>query len=541
MIAIVPTIPNPGTLAAASKLATADWVVLAVYFVVLIGIGAFFALRRAKTTDEYFLANRSMPAWAVAFSILATTQSAATFVGVPEQSFSGDLSYLASNIGGVLAAIILAIVFIPAYYRLNVSTPYQLLEARFGDGARLATSIAYLVGRVFASGARVFVGALPACLAIFGDTAPHHMAYTIVGFIIFGILFTFVGGVGSVIWTDVVQVAVYLGAAVVTIAVLLHRIPIGVADIFHVLANPPPGEPSKLTVIHLGLDFSKPNLGFDPSREFTLLTCMTGFVLLTLASHGMDQDLVQRMLTCKSPARGSLSVLGGVLIGIPAVLTFLIVGLLLYIYYNRPDIMGSAAPQVVPEASSRVFQTFALREMSGGLAGLFLAGLFAAGPAGINSGLNSMASTFVADIYKRMRPTLPDAAYLRVGRFGVLGAGVALGLFAMLCTWWFTASGMKLISFVLSVMNFAYAGLLGVFITALFTRRGNTRSTIAALCAGFLVVLLMQPLVWSWWTALAPWTASHLGPLKISYTWHLVIGAIVSFLVCFSGRPVPRT
>ncbi len=521
---------------AATSLLWGDWAVLGGYFAVLIGAGVYFSRRRARTTDEYFLANRSMPAWAVAFSILATAQSAATFVGVPEQAYAGDLSYLASNIGGMLAAVLLATVFIPAYYRLNVTTPYQLLTTRFGEGARQATSIAYLVGRVFASGARVFVGSLPASLAIFGDTSPTHMAITIAGFVAFGIVFTFVGGVSSVIWTDVLQVTVYLGAAVATIAIVLSKIPLSIPEIIEVLAQPGPSGRSKLHLLSIGLEAGKPNLGFDPAQEFSLLTCLTGFVLLTLASHGMDQDLVQRMLTCKSAAKGSMSVMGGVVIGIPAVLIFLTLGLLLYVYYARPDVMGAAAPGYRPEGSSQAFQVFALREMTGGLAGLFLAGLFAAGPAGINSGLNSMSSTFVSDLYRRWTPGREDGHYLRVGRLGVLGAGVALGLFALVCTHWFAASGMRLIGFVLSVMNFAYAGLLGVFGTALFTRRGSTRSAIAALVVGFVVVLLFQPIVWGWWTDLFDWTREHVRDVKITYAWHLVIGSAAAFGVCCLGR-----
>lgn len=519
-----------------SPLHTADWLVLGAYITLLIATGVWFSRRKVKDTTEYFLANRSMPVWAVAFSILATAQSAATFVAVPETSYAGDLTYLSANIGGILAAIILALFFIPAYYRRNVVTPYQLLETRFGGTARLATSWAYLGGRIFASGARIFVGALPACLALFGDTTPQHMAITIAAFIIFGICYTFVGGVSSAIWTDVVQVSVYIGAALVTILVLLHRIPVGIPEIFSALWEPGPDLPSKLTILKVGLDPAKPNLGFDPSQEFTLLTALTGFTLLTLASHGMDQDLVQRMLTCKSAAKGSRSVISGVLVGIPAVCIFLAVGLLLYIYYQRPDIMGAGAPTHQPDGSSKAFQTFAFTEMRGGLAGLFMAGLFAAGPAGINAGLNSMSSTFVSDIYKRRHKNRTEAHYLKVGRFGVLGAGLALGIFAILCIYWHQSSGQKLISFVLAVMNFAYAGLLGVFITALFTKRGNSATVLAALIGGFITVFLFQPIAWEWWTTRADWLATNIHPLKIAFPWQLVAGAAVSFALCVAGR-----
>ncbi|MCX5691787.1 MAG: hypothetical protein NTV94_18675 [Planctomycetota bacterium] len=313
---------------------------------------------------------------------------------------------------------------------------------------------------------------------------------------------------------------------VVTIAVLLHRIPLPLPEIFHALAHPPTG-PSKLIIIDPGLNLAADNLGFDASQEFTLLTVTTGFVLLTLASHGMDQDLVQRMLTCRNGRKGAASVISGVLVGIPAVCIFLVVGLLLYVFYQRPDIMGAAAP-TYSVASDQVFQTFAYQEMGGGLAGLFLAGLFAAGPAGINSGLNSMSSTFVSDIYRRGHPGRDEAHYLRIGRLGVVGSGVLLGIFGCICITIYDPKG-SLLAFVLGVMGFAYAGLLGMFFTALFTRRGNAASVILGLFVGFGVVACFQLKIWQYWPGFKD--------LKIAFPWHLVAGTIAATLVCVAGKP----
>jgi len=523
-------LPSPPLILAASSLARADVLVLCAYFALLIGTGIWFSRRKVRDTRDYFLANRSMPAWAVSLSILATAQSAATFVGVPQSSYLGDLTYLSSNIGGVIAGFILAWIFIPAYYRLGITTPYALLETRFGPHARTGASWAYLVGRVFASGARVFVGSLPACEAIFGDITAPNLCITIVIFMIFGILYTFVGGISSAIWTDVIQVCVYLGAAVVALVLLYSRIPGDASTIVHALSHPPPPEASKLIVISWSTDLSK---------EFTVFTVTTGFVLLTLASHGMDQDLVQRMLTCKNAGQGAKSVLGGVLIGIPTVILFLTLGLLLSIFYKRPDIMGSAAPDYA--VGTFAFQTFAFREMQGGLAGLFLAGLFAAGPAGINSGLNSMSSTFVTDLYRRRYRTNTEAHYLRVGRLAVIVSGLAIGGFAMACIALYNPKQNTLIGFVLSVMNFAYAGLLGMFLIALFTRRGTQASALWALATGFAVVFLLQPSIWKVWTNLTPWLQEHVNPIQLAFPWHLVLGATAACLVCASKTRPPAS
>lgn len=512
----------------------ADWLVVAAYGVLLVASGLYFSLRqRQKGAEDYFLASHRMPVWAVAFSILATAQSAATFTGAPESAYVGDLSYLSTNIGGVLAAVILAVFVIPAYYRRNVTTPYQLLESRFGPLAKEATSATYMIGRVFAGGARLFIGALPASLAFFGDARGDHILMCIGAFTVFGILYTLWGGVSSVIWTDVLQVCVYLGAALAAIVVLLHRIPTPLPELVQALAHPPAGA-SKLTVVHSGLPF-------NPGAGFTLLTAFFGFSLLTLASHGADQDLVQRMLTCKSPVHGSWSVISGVLIGIPAVILFLVLGLLLYVFYQRPDLMGAAAPGGAAPGGNAVVMTFAQNELRGGLGGLVLAGLLAAGPCGINASLNSMSSTFVSDFYRPRRPGRDERHYLAVSRLGVAGAGVLVGGFAAACILYYDPAHSTLLDLALGVMSFAYAGLLGVFFTALFTRRGNSGSVVAAILTGFLVVLLLNRPVWNWWTGLFNIVTAdgqrirRIPEQSLAFPWHLLIGSIVATGVCLLG------
>ncbi|MGE3109628.1 MAG: sodium:solute symporter [Phycisphaerales bacterium] len=533
-----------------------DWLVLGAYFALLIGTGVWFSWRQSRSTADYFLASRQMPVWAVAFSILATAQSAATFVGAPEMSYRGDLSYLSTNLGGILAALILAAVFIPIYYRLGVSTPYQLLESRFGPGAKIVASITYMIGRVFAGGARLFIGALPFSLLVFGDVHLLSIAFSIAIFTAFGILYTLWGGVSSVIWTDVIQVCVYLGATVAALVVLLHLIPVGLPDIFHALRHPidpASGQilPSKLNLLSLGLDPSKPMLGFDPGASISLLTVITGFTLLTIASHGADQDLVQRMLTCKSPLLGSLSVISGVLVGIPAVFLFLCLGLLLFIFYQRPDIMGQAAPTSIPETKHLVM-SFSLQYLPPGLAGLMLAGLLAAGPCGINASLNSMSSTFVSDVYRPHRPGRHERHYLLAGRLGVVGAGIVVGAFALACHWIYNENDTTLIDFALGVMNFAYAGLLGVFFTALFSRRGSVWSCVASIITGFVVIALMQPVTLGALSHIVDpllhrvFTPAHsLAGVKIAFPWQLLIGATICTSVCMIGnhpaRALPQT
>lgn len=557
----------PATLAL-GQLGTADWLVLGAYFAALIGLGAWASRRGATSTADYFLAARSMPVWAVAFSILSTAQSAATYVGVPAAAYGGNLTYLSSSIGGIVAAVILARVVIPAYYRLGVGTPYELLTARFGSTGRIAAASAYLAGRVFASGARVFVAAIPAAVVLFGENAgPAHQAVLIAMFTALGIALCYVGGVRSVIWIDVLQVCVYLGAALAAICAVAWHINVPAGQVVEALRTGAPGGASKLTLI---------SLSTSPAATFTLWTALTGFVLLTLASHGADQDLVQRMLTCKDSTRGAWSVISGVLIGIPAVLIFLVLGLLLWWFYFA---RAGAEPKVAPSGDV-VFQVFALNHMSGwGGAGLVIAGLFACGPAGINSGLSAMASSFVGDVYRPLRtrrhppgacpscghdragiaPPAPcpvcgltpeaararvDQRELRVGHAATVGAGLSLGGMALACILWYDPSNRTILDFVLAVMTFAYAGLLGVFGTALFTRRGNPATCVAALIVGALTQVAFQPPIWN---PLSAWAIGALGmgpadgsapaPVPLAFPWQLVVGAGVAFVVCWAGSP----
>lgn len=539
---------QPTTLAA-SRFQGADWLVLTLYFALLIGTGIFFARRAKRNTTDYFLGGRAMPVWAVAISILATAQSAATFVGVPETAYNGNLSYLSTNIGGILAAIVLASVLIPRYYRLKATTPYQLLESRFGPGAKLATSWAYMIGRVFATGSRVYVGAIPVAWAVFGGDArnsvePNHIYISIIAFMIFGVLYTLAGGISSVIWTDVFQVSVYLGAAVVAAIIIFVRLPYSASEAMHALSTGAGGGSSKLTLVTLGLDFSKPWFGFDPSAEFTLITAVTGWTLMTLASYGMDQDLVQRLLTCDSAKKGSWSVIGGILVGIPAVLLFAVVGLLLWLTDHAA---GTDAAN-----GKDVFLHYILTGMPVGAAGLMIAGVLAAGPAGVNSSLNSMASTFVEDVYMPRFKGKDERHYVRVGRLATAGWGAIIGLFALLCVRWQLDSNQEILPFVLGVMGFAYSGLLGVFFSAIFTKRGNTTSAALALVVGFLVVFLLQPSVWLHAVGYAVMFSRNLGinaieslfhnhPVLSSLTlagpWRLVIGSIVAAIVCCLGSP----
>jgi SSS family transporter len=535
---------QPADTGATSDFALADWGVLGAYFVLLAVTGWWFSRRETKDTSDYFLGGRKMPAWAVAVSIVATSMSAASFIGVPQAGFTGDLTYLSTNVGMVLAAVIVAFVFIPAFYRHRVQSIYEVLDHRFGRAAVRAASATYMVGRVMASGVRVYIGAIPASIILFGRDGmdPTNLVIAIGVLTAVGICYTLVGGIASVIWTDVIQMGVLLGAAALAIGLIAWQLPFGFGESIAALRTPGDGVPSKLLLFDTRMD------GPWWERPFTLPAVILGFTLMGIASYGMDQDLTQRMLTCRDSASAARSVLGGILLGIPSVAVFLVVGLMLYLYYARPDlwaVRGLVAP-ASPDDSRRVFLDFIIHHMPPGVSGLMIAGLFAAGLSSLNSGINAMASTFVRDFYRGWVPGRTERHYLRAGRLAVVAWGIVLGGFAVVCVFWERGrdADSGLLVFALNVMTFAYSGLIGVFLTALLTRRGNAESVIAALTVGFLSVLAMQGFLWSALGrgSMPAWAAD--GPIeqltRLAFVWKLAIGATLAGAVCMLGRSPNR-
>ncbi len=504
-----------------ARLATGDWVALGAYAALALTIGAL-ASRNQRSADAFFLARRRIPAWAVTLSIVATSFSVVTFIGGPELSYRGDLTYLAANIGVFLAVAVVAIWFIPAYYRLGVTSVYELLGARFGRGARRGASASFLIGRSLASGARLFFAAIPFSLIVWGDLEPGHLAGAILVVSVFAAAYTLAGGIGAVIWTDVAQVAVLVGSAAAAIAILLGRIPLTTGEIVQTLSAAT-GEhgASKLTLF---------DWGWSPERPFSIPTIVFGIALLNLAAYGTDQDLVQRMLTCKSAARGAWSVVAASVVGAGVVALFMALGLLLYIFYQRPDIRGPGAAPAPPDDTRKVFLTFILEEIRSPWRGVMMAGLLAAAMGSLDSALNAMASAMIVDFYRPLRPGRDDRHYLRASRWAVALCAVLLAGVACVCIAWHRPESEGIIEFALGVMVFAYGGMLGVFLVALFTRRGSDRSAVLAMLAGAAVVVASR-------VVRARWP----GAIDLAFGWEMTAATLVSAGVCVlsPGRPRP--
>ncbi|MBB5210748.1 sodium:solute symporter [Microbulbifer hydrolyticus] len=506
-----------------------DWGIFALYLGVLAASGWYFSQNRANNSRDYFLAGNSMPMWMVAISTLATTQSAATFLGGPDLGYRGDLTYLFTNVGAVIAAIVVARFLIPRFYAHRVTTVYELLQSRFGEKAKNRAGGIYLLGRVFASGARLYMAAIAVSMILFNDIAANHVIAAVILLTAAGLLQTLIGGVRSVIQSDVLQCIVYVSAAVAVVAVLLWQIPADMGQLFAALNTPPGGEASKLTLVDTSWDLSDP---------FNLWATLTGFVLLNIAAFGLDQDVTQRILTCKTPRDGARAVLFSVVMVVPVMAVFMGIGLLLHIFYQNPQLMAGTSVSAPSGGDVTVFMHYVLNEMPAGLRGLVTIGVIAAALSTLNSSLNSMASVLTEDLYRhwlRVRGIhRPAAHFVRAGRWGMALVASALGGMAILCFFWQQISDLPLITFALSVMVFAYSGLLGVFFTVLLTRRGNASSVGWALAVGFVVTLLQQP----WMITLLTDTNE---PLVIAFPWQLCLGTLASFAVCNLGKPVPES
>jgi Na+/proline symporter len=484
----------------------ADWAVLLGY-IILLALAGWLTTRRGMDSEGYFLAGHHAPTWLVAISVLSTVQSAATFLGVPDNSYRGDYTYIGGVFAALIAAWIAGNVLIPRFYLLRVTTVYELLEARFDARARRAAGVMYLLGRILASGARLYLAAIAVSMILFLDIAPQHIVIASGLLLVFGLVFTFMGGLNSIIWSDLVQVVLYVGAALVVALSLWASLPMSSGAAIDALLAA-----DKLAAV---------NATFDLSAPFGLFAVLTGVMLLNLASSGLDQDITQRLLACEDAAKGRRALYASVLVSLPVILLFLVIGSLLWLHYEGQTVSSFKGEKVT------VFMHYILTEVPPGLRGLVTVGVIAA--AAINSGLISMANVLVNDLYRPFAGQRSEAHFVRMGRWASVVLGLALFAMSILSYYWQRYSDAALLDFVLGVMSFAYSGLLGVYGVALFTRRGNSFSVIAAFVAGFLTVLAFQPYV-----------IDSLGlpsvMKAVAFPWQLVLGTAIAAAVCALGK-----
>jgi len=502
-----------------------DWLIVIGYLLILMLFGWKFQAEKSESSKDYFLGGNQMPLWAVSISVLATTQSAATFLGGPDQGYRGDYTYLAAAFSAVAAALFVTRFLIPKFYAENCTTVYEIIAKRYNQRAMRAAGATYLIGRLLASGARLYLAAIAVSMILFSDIEANNIIFSAFIMVSLGFLVTFIGGIRSVIWSDLIQFIIYLLAALTVVYFLLTQIPADLGSIIEGLKHAPDGQ-DKLRVLNFDLGLADP---------FSVISVFTGLLLLNIANSGLDQDTTQRLLTCNNPKTSGRALIWAAIFSIPVIGIFISIGQLLHIYYDRPDLMQatlSSATQDFQGEQITIFMHYILNNIPSGLKGLVTIGVIAAAISTINSGLNSMSSVVVEDFYRpwrKNRPAKEESHYVFAGQLSMGLIGVALFLMSILCYYWQRYTDMPLLEFALSVMTFAYAGLLGVYFTILFTNRGSSNSVLLALAVAFLASTAQQSYIVD--------TFGLPSLLKdMAFTWKLVIGTVLAFCACQLGH-----
>lgn len=468
-----------------------DWAVVVLYFCIIAGIGVW-AGRKSKTTDEFFLGGRRMPWTTAMLSLLATEASAVTFIGAPGDSFGGTMWYAQMAIGSLVARIIVATLFLGAFYRFKVTTVYEFLKHRFGEATRGTGSAFFIVTRLLASGVRLCV--MAKVLSVVVDGLSFEVALALVATI--AMAYTFFGGIRAVMWTDVVQFVIFIGGAWLAFGLLLSKIEGGWSGMMEIARVE-----------------GKDRI-FDFSFSFTAKNVFWAAVLCglfqSMAAFGTDQDMTQRMLTCRKPSLAKRGLILTGLIDFPIVFTFLLIGLALYAFNSTSGFAAGI------EENDRVFPTFIVTYLPVGIKGLLLAAVFAAAMSSLDSALNALSSSAVVDLYKAyIRPGASDRHYLGVSRLFIVLFAVVLVVIAWICK---DIGGVLVLAF--QIVSYTYGGLLGVFLLGLLTKRGNNVTNIIAMISSIGVVILV----------------GHVA--KIAWHWMIIVGTLwtFGFAAIFPGK-----
>ncbi len=459
----------------------ADLAVLLLYLAVTLGLGLRLGGRQRTATD-YFLGGRRLPWVLVAFSVVATETSTLTVISVPGLAYTGDMTFLQLAFGYVIGRIIIAFLLLPAYIRGEAETAYAFLGSRFGRAPQSTASVLFIITRVLADGVRLFATAIPLALITGWSYALCILAIGAVT-----VIYTWAGGIRSVVWLDSIQLVLYLGGALIALWILLTVL--GGWEGFSALL--PPG---LLRIIHPGFDEGLRGLF---SGGYRLPAALVGGAFLSMASHGTDQLLVQRLLATRGlkQAQAALITSGVLVVGQFAI--FLILGAALHAFYA-----GAAMPP------DQVFPRFIIEALPPGLSGLLLAAIFAAAMSTLSSTLNSLASSTVFDLTRRRgsasgrsSPAAGDdegTRELRRGRLSTLGWAVVLVGGAML----FRSTENPVVEIGLSIASVTYGGLLGTFLLGRLTIKPGEKAGLVALLSGVAAagaLALFTDLFWVWY------------------------------------------
>ena len=467
-----------------------DFVVIVAYLLGVTLWGAWLGRGQAGGTD-YFLGNRELPWGAVMLSVVATETSTLTFLSIPGVAYLGNLTFLQLTVGYLAGRAVVSILLLPAYYRGELTTAYALLETRFGVGTRRFTSAIFMLTRLLADSVRLFATAIPLALV---TGWPYPVSIAVIG--VLTLVYTYFGGIKAVVWVDALQMVLYLVGAIVAAVALQSFIPGGWGEVFTASL-----EAGKLTV----LDFS-PTL----SIPYTFWAGLVGGGFLTMGSHGADQLIVQRLLTCKDLKASQKALVWSAVVVMVQFLVFLLLGLGLWVFYGGASF----------ERSDEIFARFIVDQLPPGITGLLIAGIFAAAMSSLSSSINSLASASAYDFWAPLKGLAGDEKkILNAGKgFTLLWAALLIGgavLFIPLST------RTSAVEVALGIASVVYGGLLGAFALGILADRADQRSAMIGMTSGIGVVMAI-------WLSV---------PERVAWPWFVLIGTTVTL---FTGWALGR-
>jgi SSS family transporter len=462
-----------------------DFAIIALYLAGITLFGLRFR-KRQRTLRDYFLADRNIPWWAIALSIVAAETSTLTIISIPGLAYDTNLMFLQVVLGYVVGRVIISFVLLPHYFRGDLYTAYQLIERRFGKQLRSLTAGLFLATRAAAEGVRVYAVSIVVTIALgTGEIASIAIITALT------LIYTFEGGLAAVIWTDVVQTVIYVGGTLVGLFTILHLVPGGWPAI-HGLAE----GAGKLRVFDFTPDFWKP---------YTFWAGLIGGAFLTTASHGTDQLIVQRLLAARNQRQSVLALLSSGLAIFFQFALFLLVGVMLFAFYHVPSARFGKA--------DRIYPTFIVSQMPHGISGLLIAAILAAAMSNLSAALNSLSSSSMMDFYLPCSPHIDEGRKIRLSRIATLLWALLLFALAVLSL----HKVGRVIEVGLAIASVAYGALLGVFLLGVLTRRANQPGAMAGMLCGFVTELYL-------------WRAT-----EVPWTWYVAIGTVVTFTVGYAG------
>jgi solute:Na+ symporter, SSS family len=458
-----------------------DLGIVIAYLLGVTALGVYFR-RGSQDAKDYFLGGRTAPWWALAFSIVATETSTLTIIGTPAISYGGNMTFLQLVFGYLIGRVLIVLLLLPGYFRGEFFTAYALIEKRFGPRTRAVAATTFLVTRAIAEGVRVAAIALVVSVVL---GTSERLAVMVV--IALTIIYTLEGGMKAVIWTDVAQFLLYLAGSGVTLWLLLHSVPGGWSEVTQVAA----AAGHKMQVF----DFS-----FHWATKYTFWSGVIGGAFLTMASHGTDQTIVQRLLAARNQKDAGRALVASGVIVIVQFTVFLLIGVLLFVFAQHTPLLAPG------ERLDRILPTYLVREMPVGLAGLLLASIIAVAMSNASGSLNSLAASSILD-FSRLRGRAADtASFVKISRAMTLVWGLVLMGFGLV-KWG------PLLEAGLTVVALPLASLLGLFLLGTIDRRANATGALIGMFCGLAVILYVFKFT------------------TVAFSWYVMIGSIVTFVV----------